>query len=185
MKHARLTDTLRDRASLYALGGLSEDDAREFDAHLDGCGVCRDEVRTFTAVTCDLALAPAVVPPRPELRQKLLASITRPPTPGPGFHFVHEPEGVWSEIQPGVFQKVLARDPTAGPTAYLLRMDPSSRAATHQHCIVEHCYVLEGDLHIAGRDIRAGDYHLADHGTTHDEPWTRGGCVLMIVESRV
>jgi anti-sigma factor ChrR (cupin superfamily) len=164
---------------------LSDDDARAFAAHLEDCGVCRDEVQAFTAVTGNLALAPAAVPPRPEVRQRLLAAITRPPTPGPGFHFAHEPEGVWIEIQPGVFQKVLARDPTAGPTAYLLRLNPGTRAATHQHAIVEHCYVLEGDLHLAGREIRAGDYHLAEHGTTHVDPWTRDGCMLLIVESRV
>jgi anti-sigma factor ChrR (cupin superfamily) len=185
VKHARLTDTLRDRASLYALGSLPEDDAREFGAHLDGCDICREEVRASSSVACDLALAPTAVPPRPELRQRLLAAIARPPTPGPGFAFVHEPEGAWTEIQTGVFQKVLARRSNTDPTAYFIRMEPGARVATHHHGSVEHCYVVEGDLHIAGRDIQAGDYHLADHGTTHDDAWSREGCLLLIVESRV
>lgn len=183
MKHTRLTNALREHAALHALGALAEDEARSFAAHLEECATCGAEVKAFAAVTDDLAVAAAPVLPRPELRARLLEAATRPPPPGPGFRFVHEPEGVWSEIQPGVFQKVLAKSPTGGPTAYLIRMNPGARAATHVHGIVEHCYVVEGHLHIAGREIRAGDYHLAHHGTTHEEPWTRDGCVLLIVES--
>jgi anti-sigma factor ChrR (cupin superfamily) len=136
-------------------------------------------------VTQGLALSPVAVAPRPEARARLLAAITRPPTPGPGFAFVEDPDGVWNEIQPGVFQKVLATSASAAPTAYLIRLKAGAHVATHHHGIVEHCYVVEGDLHIAGRDIEAGDYHVADPGTTHDDAWTRDGCLLLIVESRV
>src|SRR5262249_35209814 len=116
---------------------------------------------------------------------KLLAAIARPPTPGPGFAFVHDPEGVWAEIAPGVFQKVLARDPRGGPTAYFVRMDAGAHVPTHDHGRVQHCDVVQGDLHIPGRDAFVGDYHVADEGTTHEDAWTRDGCVLLIVESRV
>jgi len=184
VKHARLTDTLRDRASLYALGSLPDDDAREFGVHLESCTVCRDEVRAYGALTSDLALATEAVPPRAGLREKLLAAISRP-TPPPGYAFVHEPEGTWTEIAPGVFRKVLARDPSNTPTAFFVRLAPGGRIPPHSHGRAEHCYVVEGELHIAGRDARVGDYHLADEGTSHDNAWSRDGCLLLIVESRV
>ena len=183
MKHARLTDTLRDRASLYAVGSLPEDDAREYGVHLENCSVCRDEVGSYGPVTSSLALATEVVPPGAGLREKLLAAISRPP-PDPGYAFVHEPEGTWTEIAPGLSQKVLARDSSDTPTAFFIRLSPGARIPPHGHGRVEHCYVVSGELRIAGRDARVGDYHLADEGTMHRDAWSRDGCVLLIVEAR-
>ncbi|HJQ85327.1 MAG TPA: hypothetical protein VKA21_14675 [Candidatus Binatia bacterium] len=40
-----------------------------------------------------------------------------------------------------------------------------------------------GDLHIAGRHLHGGDDHRASAGSTHDAPWSDGGCLLLIVEA--
>lgn len=94
------------------------------------------------------------------------------------FAFLLAGEGVWTEVEP----RILRRD--LGDGAYLVRMEPGARAETHRHDADEHCYVLEGDLRVAGRHIRAGDYHRAAAGSVHEVPHSDGGCLLLIVESR-
>jgi anti-sigma factor ChrR (cupin superfamily) len=180
VRHVKVSDKLRERAALYALGSLAPQEARAFALHLEGgCPPCRAEVESFAAVGRDLALAPDPVPPRPEVRARLLgAASAGGPSP---FHFLARDEGEWEEIQPGVHRKDLGGG--RGSTSYLIRMAPGTHVATHRHAAVEHCYVVDGDLRIAGRHIHAGDYHRADRDSTHEAPATDGGCLLLIVES--
>jgi anti-sigma factor ChrR (cupin superfamily) len=182
--HARATDAERERAALYALGSLGADEARAFEQHLgEGCAVCRREVDAFTAVGAELGLAAAPVPPPADLRARVLVTArAEAAAPPPGFHFIFEGEGGWTPIATGVFRRDLVSG-AAGATVYLIRMEPGSRFAAHRHAAVEDCYVVRGDLHVAGRHIHAGDHHRADAGTTHGETATDGGCLLLIAES--
>jgi anti-sigma factor ChrR (cupin superfamily) len=165
VKHTRATERDRERAALYALGALDPDEALRFARHLDaGCSVCAAEVAAFGAVTGDLG-----VPSRP-VEQTGCETASR-------FHFRLLPEGAWREIAPGVRRKDLAED------AYLVRMAAGTRIAEHAHASVEHCYVIEGDLHIGGRHIGAGDYQRAEPGSVHETATTDDGCLILIVES--
>ena len=175
MKHARLTDRLREKAALYHLGALPPHEHGAFARHLDGgCVACRDEVESFDGLEGLLALAAPPVAPSPGTRARLLAQARTPS------HFVLRPEGTWNEIQPGVFRKDLA---AGAGTSYLIRLQAGARVGMHRHAAAEHCYVVEGDLHIAGRHVHAGDFHLAERGTTHEVASSEGGCLLLIVES--
>jgi len=190
VKHARATDRQRERAALFALGALPPDEAREFQEHLDyeGCTVCRSELEAFGGVAADLAFAAPPLAPRPEVRAWLLAAAREEAGPSqgapPAFQFVLAEEGAWAEVEPGVFRKSLGGEPGSVSSAYLIRIEPGAHAATHRHDALEDCYVLRGDLHLAGRHLRAGDYHRAARGTVHDRIRTDGGCLLMIVETR-
>jgi len=135
----------------------------------------------------DVALAAAPVPPGRELRARLLAQATREGSraPLPAFQFVLEGEGTWLEVEPRVFKKDLVAVPGSGPALYLIRMEAGGRAATHRHGGVEDCYVISGDLHVAGRHLHGGDHHRAAAGSTHDGIRTDGGCLLLIVDSAV
>jgi anti-sigma factor ChrR (cupin superfamily) len=176
VKHLTLTDDDRERATLWALDRLDADEARAFAAHLaEGCAACRDEVDGLIAVTRDLALAAPPVTPPSSVRARVVRA--------PSFRFVLDLEGDWVDIQPGVQRKTLAAGGGGASQTYLIRMAPGARVARHEHATVEHCYVVEGDLHIAGRHIRRGDYHRAAAGTAHEPPWSDGGCLLLIVES--
>jgi anti-sigma factor ChrR (cupin superfamily) len=62
-------------------------------------------------------------------------------------------------------------------------LEAGARVATHRHADDEHCYVISGDLHVAGRRIVTGDYHRADAGSVHQSLYSEGGCLLLIVES--
>jgi len=187
VKHRTATDERRTRAALHALGTLDAEEAREVDTHLrEDCPTCAKESAGFATVTEYLALAAQPVPPAPALRERLLATARAQPSAPPpsAYSFVLAGDGAWSEVQPGVRCKDLAGDPTQPSYAYLVRMDVGAHVRTHEHDYVEHCYVVSGDLQVAGRSLQTGDYHFADRGTVHEDLFSETGCVLLIVESR-
>jgi anti-sigma-K factor RskA len=68
----------REKAALYALGSLSQHEARVFEQHLaEGCSVCAAQVAHFDEVTAALGLAGPSAEPSPYLRDLLLARIQR------------------------------------------------------------------------------------------------------------
>lgn len=76
--HSR--DEIRERAALYALGGLNHFEARAFEQHLDeGCEACAAELTSFDSVVEQLAWATAVASPPHEVRAKLLARVALEP----------------------------------------------------------------------------------------------------------
>jgi anti-sigma-K factor RskA len=67
----------QEQAAPYALGILSPEERRAFEAHLAGCDACRADVRAYTEVAAALAhAAPAAEPPR-ALRDRVLAEAQR------------------------------------------------------------------------------------------------------------
>jgi anti-sigma-K factor RskA len=67
----------QEQAAPYALGSLSPEERRAFEAHLAGCDACRADVRAYTEVAAALAhAAPAAEPPR-ALRDRVLAEARR------------------------------------------------------------------------------------------------------------
>src|SRR5262249_38050982 len=80
MEHKLATDEIKEQAALYALGALSQIEARAFENHLaDGCQVCQAEVSGFDSVVGELGLgAPAASPPA-HLRGLLTARIANEP----------------------------------------------------------------------------------------------------------
>jgi anti-sigma-K factor RskA len=76
VNHPMATDEVKEQAALYALGALSQIEARRFESHLaDNCGVCKAELSQFEEVVGALGLdAPEVAPP-PDLRARLLERI--------------------------------------------------------------------------------------------------------------
>jgi anti-sigma factor ChrR (cupin superfamily) len=182
--HAVLTDESEALAALYALGSLAPDEARAFERHLaEGCAVCGAQVEAMRAVTADLAIAPAPAAPGPAVRERVLAAAARE-TAAPAFAFALADDTGWEPIAPGVDVRVLIPRRGGDPsTAYLVRLAPGSRAPVHTHAVSEHCYVISGDVVIAGHHLRPGDFHHAARGTTHDDIRTAGGCLLLIVEA--
>ena len=62
-------------AAAYVLGSLDPDERAIFEAHLAGCEECAAEVRALRTVTDALAYTVPQRTPRPELRQRALASL--------------------------------------------------------------------------------------------------------------
>ncbi|NWG12130.1 MAG: anti-sigma factor [Acidobacteria bacterium] len=76
MKHERVTGELQEAAALYALGSLSQNEARGFENHLKaGCAVCENELAQFQNVVGTLGLTAVEVEPPAYLRELVAAHI--------------------------------------------------------------------------------------------------------------
>jgi anti-sigma-K factor RskA len=76
LKHERSTGEIQETAALYALGSLSQHDARAFENHLkEGCGVCGAEVRRFERIVGLLGLTATEAEPPVYLRELLVAHV--------------------------------------------------------------------------------------------------------------
>jgi hypothetical protein len=69
-------EELRDHYELYVLGAADESEASEIRAHLNrNCEACSAGVNDARALTALLAATAAPASPRPELRNRILASV--------------------------------------------------------------------------------------------------------------
>jgi anti-sigma factor ChrR (cupin superfamily) len=192
-------------AALHALDALDADDRRAFEAHLDGgCDSCRAEYHSFRLVAARLVhLVPPIAPPA-ALRDRLMARIAE--LAAPAAPAADADTQVWKrwgrqdlvdslftlrrdatpwEITavPGVYVRNLFADPDHHQVTMLVKMDPGTAYPPHRHAGVEECLVLEGDLHVAGRVLHAGDYQRAADESIHGIQSTENGCLLFIVSS--
>jgi anti-sigma-K factor RskA len=78
----------------YALGILSQEDARMVQRHLETCHSCRQELREYEEVGAELALAVPEVAPPPALEQRLMAGIRTEPAHPPGWI-----ERLWARLE--------------------------------------------------------------------------------------
>jgi quercetin dioxygenase-like cupin family protein len=99
--------------------------------------------------------------------------------------FVPAAEGQWRDTSvPGVSMRRLFRDRRGAITA-LVRMTPGARLPGHRHRTAEQFYMLEGDAHVAGQLLRAGDYHRAPRATAHEPSHTERGCTFLLIASHL
>jgi anti-sigma-K factor RskA len=71
-------ETPQDLAAAYALGALSADEARRFEAFLAGSPEAQREVAEYRDVAALLALGGPDTAPSPDLRERVLARFTAP-----------------------------------------------------------------------------------------------------------
>ena len=71
-------DTLLDLAAAYALGALSSEEARRFEAYLAGSPEAQREVAEYRDVAALLALGGPEAAPSPDLRERVLSRIQAP-----------------------------------------------------------------------------------------------------------
>jgi anti-sigma-K factor RskA len=80
LKHERATEDIRELAALYALGSLTQHEARSFEAHMrEGCAVCEAEFHRFAHTIAEMGFAAEEVPAPDYIRDLLLARIDREP----------------------------------------------------------------------------------------------------------
>lgn len=75
MTHDVTHEEMRDLVPAYAVDALEPEEARAFEAHLQGCEACREEVTRLQEVTAQLATGVATVEPPPWLREQVLAAV--------------------------------------------------------------------------------------------------------------
>jgi anti-sigma factor RsiW len=67
-----MADDLHELSALYALDALDADDRARYEAHLDECARCRDDVAGFRETAASLAVLPEGSAPPEALRVRLL-----------------------------------------------------------------------------------------------------------------
>lgn len=192
-----------EMAALYALGALTQHDARAFENLLsDDSGGLAEELAAFQSVSAQLALAAPECVPSPSVRENLLAGIANAQHSIPAileisaaeYHMpfaahdeispvfsLHADEGDWAEIGPGLTTKTLFVDQMRGTVTSLVKMAPGGALPPHRHKGDEQFYVLEGDCNVHGTRLGPGDFHRAAPGSVHESTYTVEGTTFLLV----
>jgi predicted ChrR family anti-sigma factor len=190
--HCDSQQGMTEMASLYAIGALSQWEARAFEEHLaEGCEHCAAELQGFEAVTGSIALATPEAEPPARVRANLLSLVSEekraatPDTPGAPpsqmFTTLRADEGSWYEAGKGISIKHLFTDPQSGMVTTLVKMKPGTRIPLHHHRGIEQCYVIEGDFHADNKELGPGDFHCAQAGSVHEPVYTVKGALVLII----
>jgi anti-sigma factor ChrR (cupin superfamily) len=182
---------MTERASLYALGALSQWEAREFEEHLaEGCETCAAELRSFEEAARAIALSAPETEPPARVRDRLMSLVAEEArteskasrkADAPPLITLRAHEGEWVKVGGGIKIKHLFTDPQTGMVTTLVKMKPGAQIPLHRHSGIEQCYVIEGDFHAANQELGAGDFHVAPAGSTHEPVYTKGGALVLIV----
>lgn len=185
MSEQDLADQMTDFAAAYALGALTQHETRAFEEHLaEGCRICGAEVESLEVTTSALGLAASEAGPPGNLRAELLMRLNgmeRSARRSQDFISIRASEGQWQQVQEGVMLKQLYIDHANGIATSLVKMLPGTSLPPHSHAGPEQIYVLEGDCHVRGQRLAAGDYHRAEAGSIHESTYTVNGTMFLIV----
>ena len=193
MKHNTLLEEMCETAALYALGALSQREARAFEEHIsEGCDVCQTELAGFEQTVGALGFDAGEREPSPFVRDRLMtaisdgersqeAKIVSAKPDAQAFVSVRAAEGEWTKALEGIFIKPLYVDDTSGLATSLVKMMPGTALPAHQHIGVEQFFIIEGDCNVRGEDLGPGDYHRAATGTIHEVTYTVHGTMFLLV----
>lgn len=185
MKHLDCGTEITEQASLYALGALLEDEAREFEAHLlTGCAECVAEVTPARFVVSALGLAALPIAPPAAAREKLLARLPvgkSMPAALDSFVTIRADEGEWRQIFEGVSVKRLFADKERGTVTSLYKVGAGAHIPPHNHAGLEQCLIIEGDFTLNDEEYGPGDFTCALTGSSHEVSYSNRGALLLIV----
>jgi anti-sigma factor ChrR (cupin superfamily) len=184
MKDHAADDRMIEMAALYALGALSQSEAKAFEKHLaEGCQTCLSQVAAFEEVAGNIGVASDEAEPQAEVRNLLLERIQSEDgrtALSPEILSVRADQGEWSRIAEGILIKVLSTDEASGLTTSLVKMSAGMRLEPHRHRGVEELFILEGDCNVNGEVLGPGDYHRADPGSIHLTTRTVAGTMFLL-----
>lgn len=187
------------QAALYALGALSQTEARAVAAALPRTPGLAAEVAAFEQVVALLGLSAPEAQPAPALRRQSLdriaatplAEINQPPVASASPATAQTEQLVmrrasdtgWRACLPGVFIKTLSLDRARGTMTALVRLAPGACLPPHRHSEVEESFILSGNCRINGETLGVGDYRRAPRGTADGETTTEQGVVFLLISS--
>jgi anti-sigma factor ChrR (cupin superfamily) len=188
---------LEELAALYAAGALSPDEAAAVESRLDaGDRSLAEEIASYETVLAALVEDVEPVVPEPKTREGLLERVSGTKSgelqqPAANNQMEGLPSGIvirlaeardWVDFGiPGVQECLLHHDPARKSQTKLIRMAPGSTLPAHRHRVVEECFLLEGEVDMYARVLRAGDYMIAHPGTFHPRSRTEHGCLFLLV----
>lgn len=187
MSDRDLAHDITDVVALYALGALSQHEARAFEEHLaEGCDVCEAELPSFEQTASAIGFSVSEVKPSAEVRDRLMMRLNNLEKPtrldhSSEFISILAAEGEWQELQAGIMMKQLYVDHASGLATSLVKMPPGTALPAHAHAGVEQLFIIEGDCNVRGQRLGPGDYHRAEAGSIHETTYTVEGTTFLLV----
>ena len=89
-------------------------------------------------------------------------------------------EGEWIALDPFVRIKILSRDLAAQSQTILMRVAAGGCIPAHRHAQEEEFIILEGECYVGAHRLTAGDVHVAEAGSWHDDITTPTGALVMV-----
>ena len=190
-----ITDAQHDQASLYALGALPEAERVAFEAELRAHAELRELVQGLQRGADALALAAPPVELPAGLKARVMARIDASVAGRAEQAARLKTESIaglafmlgaatkdWKPLPvPGTYIKLLSIERERGYAVLMGKLDPGARYPAHINAGPEDFFILTGDLHIGGTELKAGDFHHAEGGSQHEENFSVGGCTLIAV----
>jgi anti-sigma factor ChrR (cupin superfamily) len=172
-------------AALEALGLASDGERAELEQALAASEKLRLELQDFCEVAALLSPL-SLGTPSPAVRERIMghasdAAREAEPPLSEAMHFIRRDEGWQPHPIPGITVKVLSVDDRTGVATLLIKAAPGTTYPAHHHSGPEGCYVIEGEVLVAGRRIGPGDFHLADADSDHDALYTETGATVLLV----
>ncbi|MGH9766510.1 MAG: cupin domain-containing protein [Blastocatellia bacterium] len=187
-------EKITEQAVMYALGMLSQSEARAFEHGLnDGREGYAEELAAFDAVVAALAFgAPERTPPDLARKRLLMTVESEAETSeipvvraselsAPQLHNIRLEQGKWKRLAEGVFVKTLFVDQEKDEVTSLVKLEPGARFPSHRHTGIEESIVIMGDCHVNGEALAPGDYRRAPAGTTDSEITTVNGTTYLVI----
>jgi quercetin dioxygenase-like cupin family protein len=175
-----------ERIAEYALRALPASERSAFEAHVDGCAECRQQllavrpvIDAFVDWPTDILRPSAALLKR--LEERIAADSGDEPSREPEERWAGEPE--WKVVAPGISCKLLSTDVANERVSMLVRLAPGTAYPPHIHAGVEELHLLDGELWIDDRKLYPGDYNRGEPGTSDSRVWSETGCTCVLVTS--
>lgn len=170
---------------LYALRAVPASELSLLEAHLPTCPECRQELEALRPVIDSLTSWPTdVLRPPQSLWSRLASRIGAESGDEAALHGTASwRELEWEEVAPGISCKLLATDPERDRVSMLVRLAPGSAYPPHRHAGTEELFLLDGELWIEDRKLRAGDYKRSEPGTADNRVLSETGCTCVLITS--
>ena len=174
-----------DIVHLYALQSLPPREIAAAEAQIASCAECRQELEMLRPVVRSVAAWSTDVlrPAEPlwgRLAERIAGETGAPP-------FVPPPETraqpEWEQAAPGIYVKILARNPKNDSVSMLVRLDPGTDYPGHTHAGVEELHLLHGILKVDEKTYYPGDFLRSEPGTVDHRVWSETGCTCFLMTS--
>jgi quercetin dioxygenase-like cupin family protein len=168
----------------YASSRLPQTELPDLQQHLSRCVVCQRELAAVRPVFAALRHWPTdLLQPSVNAWERLSKRIAAER----GVELEKSSSSYvapsWHVVAPGIACKILSRDRNRQRVSMLVRLEPGHSYPPHQHAAIEELHLLEGELWIDDRKLRAGDYNKADAGTIDKRVWSETGCMCVLITS--
>jgi anti-sigma factor ChrR (cupin superfamily) len=172
-------------AALDALGLLDQAERLQLEQALVSSPELREDIHALYEVAAALPRTLPMERPSSSVRDRIVAHASsrtsQPAAIAAAMHFIERDEGWQPHPIAGLTVKVLSVDDRTGVATLLIKAAPGTTYPAHHHSGPEGCYVIEGEVLVAGRRIGPGDFHLAEAGSDHDPLYTETGATVLLV----